>query len=40
MRGISKGVTTRWYLNKVCGFMAFVSQIKPKGIDKAIIYEY
>lgn len=37
---ISKGVTTRRSLNKVCNFMNFVLQIEPAGIDKAIIDEH
>lgn len=36
---ISKRVTTRRSLNKVCNFVAFVSQIEPIGIDKAIVEE-
>lgn len=37
---ISKKVTTRQSLNKVCNFMAFVSQIEPTGINKVIIDDH
>lgn len=37
---ISKGVTTRHFLNKVCNSEAFDSQINLEGIEKAIIDEH
>lgn len=37
---ISKSVTTRHFLNKVCNSEAFDSQINPEGIEKAIIDEH